>query len=87
MTSDFLAQASSTIKSRVENINVKTQQCTLYALFTIDNGSGGLGFELCVENVQQCTLCAILILTSGLGTAQWSEINVKLKCAQFDITC
>jgi hypothetical protein len=50
MTSDFLAQASSTEKSRVENINVKTQQCTLYAFsFTIDNGSGGFRFELCVE--------------------------------------
>jgi hypothetical protein len=51
MTSDFLAQASSTEKSRVENINMKTQQCTLYAFtFSIDNDSGDLNFELCVEN-------------------------------------
>jgi hypothetical protein len=49
MTSDFLAQASSTEESRVENINVKTQQCTLYAFFIIDNDSGDLSFELCVE--------------------------------------
>jgi hypothetical protein len=49
MTSDFLVQASSTEKSRVENINVKMQQCPLYAFFTIDNDSGGLSFELCVE--------------------------------------
>jgi hypothetical protein len=41
MTSDFLAQASSTGNSRVENINVKTQQCTLHtSFFTIDNDSG-----------------------------------------------
>jgi hypothetical protein len=49
MTSDFLAQASSIEKSHVENINVKMQQCTLYAFFTIDNDSGGFSFELCVE--------------------------------------
>jgi hypothetical protein len=51
MTSDFLAQASSTEKSRVENINVETQQCTLYTFFffTVDNNSGGLSFELCAE--------------------------------------
>jgi hypothetical protein len=50
MTSDFLAQASSTEKSRVENINVKTQQCAHYTpFFAIDNDSGGLSFELCVE--------------------------------------
>jgi hypothetical protein len=54
MTSDFLAEASSTEKSPVENINVKTQQCTLYALslslfLTNDNDLGSLSFELCVE--------------------------------------
>jgi hypothetical protein len=40
---------TSTEKSRLENINVKMQQCTLYTFFTIDNDSGGLSFELCVE--------------------------------------
>jgi hypothetical protein len=50
MTSDFLTQASSTEKSRIENKNVRTQQCTLYtSFFTIDNDSGGLSFKLCVE--------------------------------------
>jgi hypothetical protein len=88
MTSDFLAQASSTEKSRVENINVKTQQCTLCAsFFTIDIDSGGLSLNSVWKNVKQCTLCAVLILTSCLWTVQWSEMNVKLKCAHFDITC
>jgi hypothetical protein len=49
MTSDFLAQARSSEKSRVQNVNVKTQQCTLYTFCTADNDSGGLSFELCVE--------------------------------------
>jgi hypothetical protein len=59
MTSDFLAQASSTEKSRVENINVKTQQCTLYAFFfNIDNDSGGLSFEIYVErHATMYTVC------------------------------
>jgi hypothetical protein len=62
MTSDFLAHASSTEKSRVENINVKMQQCTLYAFFTIDNDSGGLSFKLCVEKrATMYTVCYFTI--------------------------
>jgi hypothetical protein len=59
MTSDFLAQASSTEKSHVENINVNTQQCILYTFFfTTDNDSGGLSFELCVEKcATMCIVC------------------------------
>jgi hypothetical protein len=67
MTSDFLAQASSTEKSCVENINVKTQQCTLYAfLLLLIMTQVALVLNSVWKNVQQCTLCAILILTSGL---------------------
>jgi hypothetical protein len=63
MTSDFLAQASSTEKIRVENINVKTQQCTLYAsLFAIDIDSGGLSFEPCVEKrATMYIVCSFII--------------------------
>jgi hypothetical protein len=51
MAPDFLTQASSTEKSHVENINVKTQHahCMFFFFFTIDNDSDDLSFELCVE--------------------------------------
>jgi hypothetical protein len=46
-----------------------------------------LSFELCVEKRATMYIVCYFNIISGLWTVQWSEMNVKLKCAQFDITC
>jgi hypothetical protein len=87
MTSDFLAQASSTEKNRVENINVKTQQCTLYAFFYDWYDSGGLSFELCVgKRVTMHIVCYFNINYRPVNRAIVGN-KCELKPAQFDITC